>query len=157
MEKVIKKQKWNGTRFFIYLSMFLLVASGIEANTIYTFHIKNTEAQEDIGFYKRMLENFCQKHYKELFTDFWGKREYIDGSLKVESMRIGGQREVNLYGIHNTKGRLGTPYQRKFKANIYKSMKTPNEYIITFERESKMLVTGESYMEARTKHFYYEE
>lgn len=148
----MKLQNW--TRFVLTvltISLFFIPVDGATVSS-------TASLAKPKGFYERMLEKFCQKHYNELFEDFWGTRKYVAGSLKVERMRINGQRELNIYGTHEFVGRLGYPtYKTKFTANIYESKKTPNDYVITFEKESKNLVTGEPYIESRTKTFHYEE
>ena len=43
-----------------------------------------------------------------------------------------------------------------FKANIYESKKGSNDYVVTFEKESKKIISRKSYTESRTKTFHYE-
>ena len=108
-------------------------------------------------FYEGLLEKFCQDYYDDLYHDFWGTRSYIKGSLKVDSVYQVGEREVMVYGTHDFEGRLGHPYEgRKFSANIYESKKNNHEYIVTFEKESKKIISRRSYTESRTKTMHYE-
>lgn len=151
--KKIKTMTMKGKRILMYLMLCVCFISASGTNV----SIDGPQAKPK-AFYERMLEAFCVQCYDELFEDFWGSRQYVKGSLKVKSMRIGGQREVILFGSHQFQGRLGFPtYNQRFKVNIYESKKTPNEYVITFEKESEYLATGRTYIESRTKTFHYEE
>ena len=108
-------------------------------------------------FYEGLLEQFCQDYYDDLYHDFWGTRSYVHGSLKVDSVRQIGEREVMVYGTHTFEGRTGR--KRKdynYRANVYESKKSTNDYIVTFEKESKKIFTGRSYTESRTKTIHYE-
>ena len=108
-------------------------------------------------FYEGLLEQFCQDYYDDLYHDFWGTRSYVHGSLKVDSVRQIGEREVMVYGTHTFEGRTGR--ERKdynYRANVYESKKSTNEYIVTFEKESKKIITGRSFTESRTKTIHYE-
>ena len=117
----------------------------------------NSDTIKSKEFYKGMLEHFCQKNYNELYHDFWGTREYVKNSLTVDSIRSCGEREVMVYGKHDFKGRLGNLREGyKFEANVYESKKGSNDYIITFEKQSKKIITKRSYKESRTKAFHYE-
>lgn len=108
-------------------------------------------------FYEKLLDQFCKRHYDNLYHDFWGTRNYVKGSLVVDSIRPCGEREVMVYGKHDFKGRLGKPHEGyNFKANVYESKKGSHDYIVTFEKESKKIISGKSYTESRTKNFHYE-
>lgn len=108
-------------------------------------------------FYEGLLEQFCQKNYNNLYHDFWGTRKYVSNSLKIDSIRPCGEREVMVYGKHDFVGRFGEPYDSlRFEANVYESKKGSNDYIVTFEKESRRYFTGKSYKESRTKAFHYE-
>lgn len=140
------------------LSLLVVSMMSISVNGANNLVKNDYSVLKNKGFYERMLEKFCRQYYNELFTDFWGTREYVVGSLTIDYMRIAAQREINVFGMHDFKGRLGYPiYHKKFKANVYESKKTPNEYIITFEKESQNLISGQPYFESRTKTFHYEE
>ena len=108
-------------------------------------------------FYEGLLEKFCQDYYDDLYHDFWGTRSYIPGSLKVDSVRRSGEREVMVYGTHDFEGRFGHDRRGyKYRANIYESKKNTNDYIVTFEKESKKIITKRPYTESRTKTIHYE-
>lgn len=118
----------------------------------------NADDIKSPDFYERMLEKFCQQHFDSLYEDIWGTREYVDNSLTVDSVCPAGEREVNVFGMHDYMGRLGWPkYHREFVANIYETKKHSNEYIITFEKQSKRHISRRTYKESRTKSFHYEE
>ena len=108
-------------------------------------------------FYEGLLEKFCQDYYDDLYHDFWGVRSYVPGSLKVDSVRQSDEREVMVYGTHDFEGRVGHVYKgRKYSANVYESKKNSHEYIVTFEKESKKIISRRSYTESRTKTIHYE-
>ena len=108
-------------------------------------------------FYEGLLEKFCQDYYDDLYHDYWGTRSYVHGSLKVDSVHQSGEREVMVYGTHDFEGRLGHIYRGyKFRANVYESKKSTHDYIITFEKESKKIISRRSYSESRTKTIHYE-
>ena len=108
-------------------------------------------------FYEGLLEQFCQEYYDDLYHDFWGTRSYVHGSLKVDSVRQIGEREVMVYGTHDFEGRFGHDRKDyKYRANVYESKKSTNDYIVTFEKESKKIITKRPYTESRTKTIHYE-
>lgn len=108
-------------------------------------------------FYGGLLESFCQDYYDDLYRDHWGTRSYVHGSLKVDSIRQNGEREVTVYGTHDFEGRFGHVYRGyKYRANVYESKKNTNDYIVTFEKESKKIISRRSYTESRTKTIHYE-
>ncbi len=113
---------------------------------------------KDSDYYARMLDKFCQQHYNDLFKDLIGKRKYVAGSLKVDSIVNLSDREVKVYGTHDFEGRTGKDYSdRNFEASIFETKENPNEYNVSFKKEGKRLVTGKSYSESRSKTFIYEE
>ena len=108
-------------------------------------------------FYEGLLEKFCQDYYDDLYHDYWGTRSYVHGSLTVDSVCQSAEREVIVYGTHDFKGRFGHVYRGyKYRANVYESKKSSSEYIVTFEKESKKIISGRSYTESRTKTIHYE-
>lgn len=108
-------------------------------------------------FYEGLLEQFCIENYDQLYHDFWGTRKYVEGSLIVDSLHSCGEREVMVYGKHSFDGRFGDRHNGyKFVANIYETKKGSNDYIVTFEKQSKKVISGRSYTESRTKTFHYE-
>lgn len=118
----------------------------------------NSDSVKSKEYYEGLLEQFCQTYYNDLYHDFWGTRKYVAGSLKADSIRSCGEREVMIYGKHDFKGRFGKLYEGyHFQANIYESKKGSNDYIVTFEKESRKKLSGKSYIESRTKSFHYEE
>ncbi len=119
--------------------------------------ITNTTDTKSPEFYGRMLEHFCQDHFDDLFEDIWGKREYFANTLTVDSVSYAGEREVNVFGELQFEGRAGKDRQCKFDANIYEKEKQSNEYIITFRKHSKKLISKKEYIESRTKTYHYEE
>ena len=113
---------------------------------------------KDTPYYERMLDKFCKQNYDELFKDLVGKRKYVAGSLKVDSVVKISNREVKVYGKHDFEGRTGKDHSdRAFEANIYETKDKPNEYNVSFKKEGKRLVTGKPYSETRSKIFIYEE
>jgi len=118
-------------------------------------HSDNLKSKE---FYEGLLEEFCQNYYNDLYHDFWGTRKYVKGSLVVDSIRACGEREVTVYGKHDFEGRLGHPYEGyHFEANVYESKNNSHDYIVTFEKESRKIISHKSYTESRTKTIHYEE
>ena len=156
--RLIKKiQIWFRYTTVCLLLPMLFVACGNNggANILGFFNSANDVQSKE--FYEGLLEKFCQDYYDDLYHDFWGTRSYVNGSLRVDSVRQCGEREVMVYGTHDFIGRLGYPYEgHKFSANIYESKKNDHEYIVTFEKESREFFTKRSYTESRTKTIRYE-
>ena len=108
-------------------------------------------------YYERFLDKFCQQNYDELFKDLMGKRKYVAGSLKVDSVQTVNDREVKVFGKHDFEGRTGKDHSdRNFEANILETKDKPNEYIVSFKKEGKTLI-GKKYSESRSKTYVYEE
>ena len=62
-----------------------------------------------------------------------------------------------VYGTHDFEGRFGHDRKDyKYRANVYESKKSTNDYIVTFEKESKKIITKRPYTESRTKTIHYE-
>lgn len=153
---LIKKVQARVITGCLFFSM-LFAACGNNGGTNIFGIFDSSEGVKPKEFYEGLLEKFCQDYYDDLYHDFWGTRSYTHGSLKVDSVRQCGEREVMVYGTHDFEGRLGYPYEgRKFSANIYESKKNDHEYIVTFEKESKDVITRRSYTESRTKTIHYE-
>ncbi len=113
---------------------------------------------KDNAYYERMLDKFCQQNYNDLFKDLIGKRKYVAGSLKVDSVASISDREVKVYGKHDFEGRTGKDHSdRLFEANIFETKNKPNEYVVTFKKEGKKLVTGKPFSETRSTTYIYEE
>ena len=90
---------------------------------------------KDNAYYERMLDKFCQQNYNDLFN-----------------------REVKVYGKHDFEGRTGKDHSdRLFEANIFETKNKPNEYVVTFKKEGKKLVTGKPFSETRSTTYIYEE
>lgn len=145
-------------KFVIAASCLLLLfaACGNSGINITGFFDDSDDVQSK-EFYEGLLEKFCQDYYDDLYHDFWGTRSYAPGSLKVDSVRQSGEREVMVYGTHDFKGRFGHDRSGyKYRANVYESKKSTNDYIVTFEKESKKIISGRSYTESRTKTIHYE-
>lgn len=141
--------------FFLLPMMF--VACGNKSNINILGVFDESDKVKSKEFYEGLLEQFCQEYYDDLYHDFWGTRSYVNGSLKVDSVRLCGEREVEVFGTHDFEGRLGHVYKgRKYSANICESKKNKNEYIVTFEKESKKIISRRSYTESRTKTIHYE-
>lgn len=154
--KLIKKVQARFITGCLFFSM-LFAACGNNGGMNILGIFDSSDGVQSKEFYEGLLEKFCQDYYDDLYRDFWGTRSYVHGSLKVDSVRQCGEREVMVYGTHDFEGRLGYPYEgRKFSANIYKSKKNDHEYIVTFEKESKKVITRRSYTESRTKTIHYE-
>ena len=150
------KKTAHGIHILFCLCVCMLLVACDSNTNIIPFLSSDVKSEE---FYQHMLEQFCQEHYDNLYKDFWGKRKYQAGSLRIDSVRPIGEREVNVYGKHDFNGRIiGLKHpNREFKANILETKNNSHEYIITFEKESKKIISGKPYREARTKKFYYEE
>lgn len=116
---------------------------------------RNERSEE---FYKDFLEQFCREHYTDLFRDFTGKRNYVENSLRIDSIRRESQREVTVFGKHDFKGRIiGLSHEEYlFEANIYESKKVADDFIVTFKKESRRLISGKTYWETGTKTVHYE-
>ena len=129
--RLIKKiQIWFRYTTVCLLLPMLFVACGNNggANILGFFNSANDVQSKE--FYEGLLEKFCQDYYDDLYHDFWGTRSYVNGSLKVDSVRQCGEREVVVYGTHDFEGRLGHVYKgRKYSANIYESKKNDHEYL----------------------------
>ena len=144
-------------RVCLYVCLLTVIMSCNEGGGVSLSLFNDSETIDSEAFYQGLLEQFCRDNYDDLFRDFWGTREYVHNSLTVDSIRPCGEREVIVYGKHCFVGR--TDRFRKdylFKSNVYESKKTPHDYIVTFEKESKRLITKKSYYESRTKNFHYE-
>ena len=112
------------------------------------------------AFYERLLEQFCQDHFDELYEDIWGTRSYVPGSLRVNSVQRVDNGEVDVYGTFDFKGRdiaLNQDHSGyRFEANVYES--DTHIFNVTFKKESRTFITGSVYWEKRTKKgFYYKE
>lgn len=137
--------------------LLLFAACGNNSRINITGFFDDSDDVQSKEFYEGLLEKFCQDYYDELYHDFWGTRSYVPGSLKVDSVRQIGEREVMVYGTHDFEGRFGhNRSDYKYRANVYESKKSTNDYIVTFEKESKKIFTGRSYTESRTKTIHYE-
>lgn len=113
---------------------------------------------KDPAYYERMLDQFCKQNYDEMFKDVAGKRKYVAGSLKVDSVIKVSEREVKVYDKHDFEGRTGKDHSdRAFEANIYETKDKANEYNVSFKKEGKRLITGKPYSETRSKLFIFEE
>lgn len=142
----------------IYLLLLPLFWSCNNGSGISIDFFDDADAVKSDEFYEGLMEQFCQEFYDDLYHDFWGTRKYIQGSLKVDSVRSCGEREVIVYGKHDFEGRLGHVRRGyRFEANVYESKKNSHDYIVTFEKESKKIISGKSYKESRTKTIHYEE
>jgi len=109
-------------------------------------------------YYSRFLDKFCQQNYDELFKDLIGKRKYVAGSISIDSVVSVNDREVKVYGKHDFEGRTGKDHSdRLFEANIFETKNNPNEYVVTFKKEGKKIITGKPYSESRSKTYIYEE
>ncbi len=160
MEKAMKlfeNRSKEAFRVFFYSFIFTVFIS-CESVSGVAFGISDkSDAAKSKEYYEGLLEQFCQTYYDDLYRDFWGTRQYVQGSLVVDSIRPCGVREVMVYGKHDFTGRIGNLYEGyDFKANIYESKKGSNDYIVTFEKESKKIISGKFYTESRTKTFHYE-
>ena len=137
--------------------LLLFAACGNNSRINITGFFDDSDDVQSKEFYEGLLEKFCQDYYDDLYHDFWGTRSYVHGSLKVDSVRQIGEREVMVYGTHDFEGRFGhNRSDYKYRANVYESKKSTNDYIVTFEKESKKIFTGRSYTESRTKTIHYE-
>ena len=142
--------------FYILMTM-QLAACGNNCGINITRFFDDSDDLQSKEFYEGLLEQFCQDYYDDLYHDFWGTRSYVHGSLKVDSVRQIGEREVMVYGTHSFEGRFGHDRNNyKYRANVYESRKSTNDYIVTFEKESKKIISGRSYTESRTKTIHYE-
>ena len=155
--KRFEYRELRSLRVFIFSCLlFVLSSCGNAGGVIHGFN-DDTDSIKSQEFYEGMLEQFCQKNYNELYHDFWGTRKYVSNSLTVDSIRPCGEREVTVYGKHDFIGRYGKPREGyHFEANVYEAKKGSNDYIITFEKQSKKIITKKSYKESRTKAFHYE-
>lgn len=157
MRKIIK----NAYLMLLSICMGLMLAACNNDQIGKIQKLLDDNDEKPIDFYERMLDKFCQEHYDNLFKDFWGTRHYVAGSLKVDSVvKVKDkEREVYVYGKHDFNGRhnIHNYDDRDFSANVYETAKHSNEYIITFEKVGKKLISKKEYKETRTKHFYYEE
>lgn len=153
-------KKIKGRRFFrVLLYSYLLVAltSCNNVGGLVSGFFDGTDSLKPTEFYEGLLEQFCLENYNSLYRDFWGTRKYVQGSLRIDSLRSCGEREVMVYGKHSFVGRFGAAHlDYQFKANIYESKKGTNDYIVTFEKQSKEAIRDRFYTESRTKTFHYE-
>lgn len=137
--------------------LLLFAACGNNNGINITSFFDDSDDIQSKEFYEGLLEKFCQDYYDDLYHDFWGTRSYVHGSLKVDSVRQIGEREVMVYGTHDFEGRFGHDRRGyKYRANVYESKKSTNDYIVTFEKESKKIITKRPYTESRTKTIHYE-
>ena len=149
-------KKSAGTTFAGFLLVVLLAACH-NNNSSSLREFMDTRNSKPNSFYVEMLEQFCQDYYSVLYHDLWGTRTYVPGTLQVDSITRDSDKEVTIYGIHDFKGRMGKVWKgAHFKANIYESKQSNNEYIITFEKESQRIFSGKKYTESRTKTIHYE-
>ena len=157
MEFYTKVRNWFSlTACYLILSV-LFVACGNNGGMNILGIFDGSDDVQTKEFYEGLLEKFCRDYYDDLYHDFWGTRSYVYGSLKVDSVRQCGEREVVVYGTHDFEGRFGHIYKGyKYSANIYESKKNNHEYIVTFEKESKKIISRKSYTESRTKTINYE-
>lgn len=137
--------------------LLLFAACGNNSGINISSFFDDSDDVQPKEFYEGLLEKFCQDYYDDLYHDFWGTRSYVPGSLKVDSVRQIGEREVMVYGTHDFEGRFGHDRKDyKYRANVYESKKSTNDYIVTFEKESKKIITKRPYTESRTKTIHYE-
>ena len=145
------------SRAFLYSFLLTVLVSCENIGGVALGFSDDSDSLKSKEFYAGLLELFCQNYYNDLYHDFWGTRKYVQGSLIVDSVRPSGENEVMVYGKHDFKGRAGRLRRGyHFEANVYESKKNSHDYIITFEKESKKLISGKSYTESRTKTIHYE-
>lgn len=150
-------RKFKFSRVLLYLLVMFILASCDNVGGVILSFSDDSDSIKSKEFYEGMLEQFCQKNYNDLYHDFWGTRKYVSNSLTVDSIRPCGEREITVYGKHDFIGRFGKLREGyKYEANVYESKKGSNDYIITFEKQSKKIITKKSYKESRTKAFHYE-
>ena len=156
--KQIENRLWYVLSSYISLCiLFVFTSCGGGGDTSSISDEEDSDGIEPKEFYEGMMEQFCLTYYDDLYHDFWGTRKYIPGSMRVDSISPCGVREVMIYGKHDFEGRVGNLHRGyKFSANVYESKKGSHDYIVTFEKESKKIISGKSYTESRTKTLHYE-
>ena len=78
--------------------LLLFAACGNNSGINISSFFDDSDDVQSKEFYKGLLEKFCQDYYDDLYHAFWGTRSYVHGSLKVDSVRQIGEREVMVYG-----------------------------------------------------------
>lgn len=155
--KYLEYRKLICLRVLLYSLLLVLLLSCDNVGGVARAFFDDSDSVKPKEFYEGLLEQFCRENYDQLYHDVWGTRRYVQNSLRVDSIRPCGEREVMVYGKHDFEGRLrNTHYGYGFKANIYESKKGSKDYIVTFEKESKKIISRKSYTESRTKTFHYE-
>ena len=128
-------------RVFFNLYMLAVLVSCENVGGVISGFSDASDSVKIKEFYEGLLEQFCQENYNEMYHDFWGTRKYVQNSLRVDSVRSCGEREVTVYGKHDFIGRWGKPREGyEFEANVYESKKGSNDYIVTFEKQSKKII-----------------
>ena len=155
--KYLEYRKLKCLRVLLYSFLLVVLSSCDNVGGVALGFFDDSDSIKSKEFYKGLLEQFCRENYDNLYHDIWGTRRYVQNSLRVDSIHSCGEREVMVYGKHSFDGRLGDRHNDyKFEANIYESKKGSNDYVVTFEKESKKIISRKSYTESRTKTFHYE-
>jgi hypothetical protein len=101
-------------------------------------------------FLASLLDHFCQTHYYKCFKG----REYVDGSISIESVKKISDWELKVEGRHTYLGRLGHEYRKRpFTAVILMHQGTSDTFTVTFEKQSENYLTGSISYEETTQVF----
>lgn len=109
--------------------------------------------QRTEGFYERLLENFCQRYYKDCFNI-----DYKENSLRINQFSVVNSEtyitEAYIQGVHSYSG-WSSHKDVKFTAVVKE--KEENYFEVFFCKEVEYLFDDENGKEAATRNMSYTE